>query len=285
MENIEESLLANLSSKLGEVDPLKPIKVPQEFLEKIGLEKHFISILFIYLCFAGKDQNNWEPLEIVVKSKLPVGAGLGSSASYNTSVVLGMMKKFRIAENMEENEKKTLLNEWSFSLECLMHGTPSGIDNSIVVNGGAITCENRVINPINAFPQLKFLITNTTVPRSTAKLVGGVRERRNLFPKLMDPLFDVMGSVSTTALESFSSYHKQIENLNSIDQNENNRSKVEDELQHQVENLIDINQGLLNSIGVGHPVLDKLVNLTKKYQLHSKLTGKRFNSISKCLFI
>lgn len=37
--------------------------------------------------------------------------------------------------------------------------------------------------------------------------------------------------------------------------------------------LIDINQSLLNGIGVGHTSLDKIVALTARYNLHTKLTG------------
>lgn len=38
--------------------------------------------------------------------------------------------------------------------------------------------------------------------------------------------------------------------------------------------LIHINQQILNAIGVGHEVLDKVVNIGKKhFSFHGKLTG------------
>ncbi|CAI9553602.1 unnamed protein product [Staurois parvus] len=40
-----------------------------------------------------------------------------------------------------------------------------------------------------------------------------------------------------------------------------------------LEELIDINQHHLNVIGVGHPSLDKLCQVTALHGLHSKLTG------------
>ena len=43
-------------------------------------------------------------------------------------------------------------------------------------------------------------------------------------------------------------------------------------IQHFQE-LIDVNQGLLKTIGVSHPSLDLVQEITAKQKLHSKLTG------------
>ena len=37
--------------------------------------------------------------------------------------------------------------------------------------------------------------------------------------------------------------------------------------------MIDVNQGLLKTIGVSHPSLDLVQEITAKQKLHSKLTG------------
>ena len=37
--------------------------------------------------------------------------------------------------------------------------------------------------------------------------------------------------------------------------------------------LVDMNQHLLDALGVGHPALDKIVAITSALGLHSKLTG------------
>src|SRR5690606_8509063 len=96
---ITEKQLELFSEKLEETDLNNPIKINNEFLE-IGKEmnKSFLVIIFIYLSFAGKDIKKWPEIKIEVKSKLPIGAGLGSSASYNTGIVIGMMEKFSIGK-------------------------------------------------------------------------------------------------------------------------------------------------------------------------------------------
>jgi mevalonate kinase len=40
-----------------------------------------------------------------------------------------------------------------------------------------------------------------------------------------------------------------------------------------LESFIDIKQGILVALGVGHPALDTIVNTGKKFGFHSKLTG------------
>ena len=40
-----------------------------------------------------------------------------------------------------------------------------------------------------------------------------------------------------------------------------------------LQELIDMNQQLLNAIGVGHASLDTVVQVTAQHGLHSKLTG------------
>ena len=37
--------------------------------------------------------------------------------------------------------------------------------------------------------------------------------------------------------------------------------------------MVDMNQGLLSSMGVSHPSLEKVIQLTSSHGLHTKLTG------------
>lgn len=40
-----------------------------------------------------------------------------------------------------------------------------------------------------------------------------------------------------------------------------------------VQQLIDLNHGLLRTLGVSHPLLEKIGDVSAQYGLHSKLTG------------
>ena len=65
-----------------------------------------------------------------------------------------------------------MVNQWAFSGEKLIHGTPSGIDNAVATYGNVLLYKDGRIttheNPVN----LDVLLVNTNVPRNTK-----VRER------------------------------------------------------------------------------------------------------------
>lgn len=73
--------------------------------------------------------------------------GLGSSAAYNVSLAAALLKLFGHISTTESNscrqqevespslEDARIINAWAFNAEKIMHGTPSGIDNSICTFG------------------------------------------------------------------------------------------------------------------------------------------------------
>ncbi len=74
------------------------------------------------------------PLKVTINSHLPVGMGLGSSAAYSVALVAALFDIMDVVFGNEE-EKKRITNAWAFQAERIMHGTPSGIDNSISTFG------------------------------------------------------------------------------------------------------------------------------------------------------
>jgi len=84
------------------------------------------------------------------------------------------------------------VNRWAFVSEKNLHGNPSGVDNSVAVYGGAL-CYTRPgfgkksgMEGIQGFKSLKFLLTNSKVPRDTKKLVAGVGEKKATEPELVN---------------------------------------------------------------------------------------------------
>ena len=106
---------------------------------------------------------------------------------------------------------------------------------------------------------LKMLITNTKVGRNTKALVAGVTERALRHPDSMSFVFNAVDSIS--------------KELASIIQ-----SPVGDDLsvtgkEEKIEELMEMNQGLLQSMGVSHSSIETVLRTTLKYKLASKLTG------------
>lgn len=216
-----------------------------------------------------------------VRSEFQPGVGLGSSGAFNVALSAGLMRFFGFvgpetdvevphvagaARGWTDVKKSsettlTLVNRWAYAAETIMHGKPSGIDNSISTFGGAVAFQSGKISVIPEVPPLKLAVTNTKVPRSTKTLVSNVGLLRKQFPPVFDPLIQSVEQISRTTLSIFEAYVATQD------------ATKHRELEAQIEALIDVNQGILNAIGVGHPALDLVVKLSTTYKLHSKLTG------------
>ena len=80
---------------------------------------------------------------MAVSSDLPMGGGLGSSASFCVSLC-GALLAFSGAVDLPNEEKcwfrqgknhLELVNKWAFEGEKIIHGKPSGIDNTVSTFG------------------------------------------------------------------------------------------------------------------------------------------------------
>ena len=86
-------------------------------------------------------------LLLTPSSELPFGAGLGSSASLCACVagalltLCGKIKAIPLKDQSDaisfvlSDEDLQLVNEWAYCGETLIHGTPSGVDNTISTYG------------------------------------------------------------------------------------------------------------------------------------------------------
>ncbi|XP_072271477.1 mevalonate kinase isoform X1 [Pyxicephalus adspersus] len=222
-----------------------------------------LAFLYLYLSICGQDIGG---LNIVVWSQLPPGAGLGSSAAYSVCLAAALLSiSGRIscpAQGCTEDVRWTetelkLINSWAFQGEKVIHGNPSGVDNAVATLGGALQFQAGQITPMKRVPMLQILLTNTRVPRSTKILVAGVKDKLLKYPSIIEPVLSSIHAISQECQRILEASSAAL----SIDQ-----FKV-------LEELIDINQHHLNVIGVGHPSLDKLCQVTASHGLHSKLTG------------
>lgn len=185
-------------------------------------------------------------LNIEVDSNIPVAVGLGSSGALAVATVAAVGKLFGV--DFTEREVIRL----SLEAEKFVHVNPSGIDQSISAKGGVILYKRgEGASSLDIEPMIPIVIGNTGIRRNTGKLVDGVRERRNRFPSLMTPLIHVAGELTVQATEAL------------------RRGDLK-----KMGELMDVNHGLLTSIGVSNEVLDRLVHASKRGgALGAKITG------------
>ncbi|XP_001364115.1 mevalonate kinase [Monodelphis domestica] len=224
-----------------------------------------LAFLYLYL-FICRKHRPLPSMDIVVWSELPTGAGLGSSAAYSVCLaaallasceeIMNRLKEGATSARWNEDELN-LINRWAFLGEKVIHGNPSGVDNSVSTWGGALRFQKGNISSLQRIPVLKILLTNTKVPRSTKALVASVKDRLAKFPEIMNPLLVSIDAIS-----------QECERVLGV------MAATPTPEQYMVlEELIDMNQHHLNAIGVGHSSLDRLCQVTAAHGLHSKLTG------------
>ena len=80
-------------------------------------------------------------IDLLLGSRLPPSAGLGSSAAYSACLAAGLLELAGLIPTVKEGEvgylpdQLDLINKWAFQSEKVIHGNPSGIDNSVSTYG------------------------------------------------------------------------------------------------------------------------------------------------------
>lgn len=142
---------------------------------------------------------------VTLKSGITMGAGLGSSAAYGVCLAAAFhfYALYRLAPactiatfNASSADVKRTISEWAFCSERLMHGNPSGLDNTICTMGNLLRFrKGEQPEPVALAQPLNVLLVNTRVDRSTATLVAQVAALKTAYPPLVQHLLDAMGTV------------------------------------------------------------------------------------------
>ncbi|KAK9137220.1 hypothetical protein Sjap_007814 [Stephania japonica] len=227
-----------------------------------GLAAGVSTFLWLYTSVHG-----FKPATAIVTSSLPFGAGLGSSAAFCVAVSASLLALSDLV-NLDQNKKGwqpfqenelELVNKWAFEGEKMIHGKPSGIDNTVSTFGNMIMFKSGQLTLIKPSMPLRMLITNTKVGRNTKALVASVSERTMRHPEAMASVFTAVDSIS--------------KELSTIVQSPAPDDLTVTENEEKLQELMEMNQGLLQSMGVSHTTIETVLRTTLKYKLASKLTG------------
>ncbi|KAG6427287.1 hypothetical protein SASPL_111529 [Salvia splendens] len=216
-----------------------------------------------------------KPAKVAVTSELPLGSGLGSSAALCVALSAALLSlsdssKLDFShqgwQTFGESELD-LVNKWAFEGEKMIHGRPSGIDNTVSTFGteydeclwNIVKFRSGELTHIKTNMPLKMLVTNTKVGRNTKALVAGVSERAARHGSAMTSVFKAVDSISNEVVGII-------------------QSPVSDDLaiteeEEKLGELMEMNQGLLQCMGVSHSTIETVIKTTLKYKLATKLTG------------
>jgi mevalonate kinase len=204
-----------------------------------------------------------------IESDIPLGSGLGSSASYSVALASGFFKLRELLASGSGTVSPTLdadathaINQWAFQGEKVLHGDPSGVDNTCATYGGAILFrKHHDTQFFPSLPEIPIILTNTQVEgRSTKRLVEGVAELKRLFPEVVNPILSSIDNVVLTFVKSIGSLN--------ANQQANTGAFLTSTAQ-----LMRLNHHLLNALGVGHRTIDQVVSGGDQHGFVSKTTG------------
>ncbi|KAL7753654.1 Mevalonate kinase [Sorochytrium milnesiophthora] len=216
------------------------------------------TVAFWHLLLSIRSSSQLRPdmaMVVSLRSAIPVGSGLGSSASLSVCYAAALLQYYGGIRDCTSSESLALINKWAFAAEKILHGNPSGIDNSVATYGGAMIYSKGQMERLSGFASLRFLLINTNVPKNTGVQVAKVKSLREAHPTVVDPMLDAIHNISTSCCKVFE------QDLHAMQRHE------------QLAQLVAMNQHLLAALGMSHPAIDTAVQQTTKLGFPSKLTG------------
>jgi mevalonate kinase len=166
-----------------------------------------------------------------VSSTIPVAAGMGSGAAVSVAIIRALSAFLGRPLPVER------VSALAFQVEHIYHGTPSGIDNSVIAYARPVYfVKGRTLEVFQVRRAFTLVIGDTGVASATALAVGAVRQAWQAEPQRYEALFDAVGALVQPARWAIE--HGQPEALG--------RLMVE-------------NQSLLRQMGVSSPELEGLI--------------------------
>jgi mevalonate kinase len=189
-------------------------------------------------------------LTITIRSTIPIASGLGSGAAVSTAIVRALaywavganlrVRPGAITPDYPYLDNDTVSN-LVYEVEKLHHGTPSGIDNTVIAfNQPVYFVKGQPIQTFTVARSFTVAIGNTGLASPTKIAVGDVRKGWEADRDRYEALFDQIGGIAQEA-----------------------RAVIEQGAVDRLGSLMDRNQELLRQIDVSSPELEKLIAAAK----------------------
>ena len=185
-------------------------------------------------------------LEIKIMSTIPVASGLGSGAAVTVALTRAL------AAHLDHAMGDEAVNAFTYEIEKLHHGTPSGIDNTVVTYARPVYfVKGKSIEIFKVGAPFTIVIADTGISAPTKESVGDVRRLWMNDRSRWETIFDKIGEISFTA-----------------------RRAIEAGKPDLLGELMNENHAVLKTLTVSSPELDQLVEAARSAgALGAKLSG------------
>jgi len=174
-------------------------------------------------------------LKITITSTIPVASGLGSGAAVSVAVIRALSAA--LGHTLSDEQ----VSQLAYETEKLHHGTPSGIDNTVIAYAKPVYfVRGQPIQIFSVARPFRLVIADTGQAAPTKESVGDVRKLWEADQHRWEAVFDKVGKIVVAAKEAIES--GEIASLGP---------------------LMDANHALLQEMTVSSPELDRLVLAAK----------------------
>lgn len=131
-----------------------------------------------------------------VTSAIPIASGLGSGAAISVAVIRALALYMGRGDSTTRDEVSRL----AYEVERLHHGTPSGVDNTVIAFEKPVYFVRHdpspTIEPFSTARPLRLVIGDTGVRSATKDVVGDVRRRWAVEFARFEAIFDACGRLA-----------------------------------------------------------------------------------------
>ena len=185
-------------------------------------------------------------LEINISSTIPVAAGLGSGAAVTVALTRALSAHIPYAMTNDE------VSAFAYEIEKLHHGTPSGIDNTVVTYAKPVYfVKGQPIETFHVAEPFTIVIADTGISAPTKESVSDVRRLWEANKAKWENVFDEVADIAFAA-----------------------RNVIRVGRVKMLGALMDKNHAYLQEMTVSSPELDNLVSAARKAgALGAKMSG------------
>jgi mevalonate kinase len=134
---------------------------------------------------------------LTISSTIPIASGLGSGTAVSAALVRAL------ARFLGHTLGPAQVSELVFEVEKIHHGTPSGIDNTVVAYAQPVYfVRGRPVERLAVGAPFTLLIGDTGKRSSTKRVVEHVRQAWERNPARYDALFDQIGDIANEARQA-----------------------------------------------------------------------------------
>jgi mevalonate kinase len=200
----------------------------------------------IHSVFSTLGISNPPACTVYLQSTIPVASGLGSSAALSVAIIRAL------SEFLGQPLPDQQVNALAFEAEKLYHGTPSGIDNTVVSYAKPVYfIKRKSIKTFHVGAPFTIMIGGTGISAPTKESVDAVRKLWEADKPRWEKVFDRVGEIVWNARQA-------IERGDTV----------------ELGRLMDTNHALLQAMTVSCVELDQLVEAARNSgALGAKLSG------------